>query len=105
MAFVLEKSVTTVHCIFTGWIIFLATLFQKLDIQPDSGFLLQEMPEIFVKTGHVLTDIIIDVTEFKFQLASNFELNSLMFSHYKNTVTGKALIGRYCSAWIGPVLQ
>ena len=72
MAFVLEKSVTTVHRIFTGWIIFLATLFQKLDIQPDSGFLLQKMPEIFVKTGHGLTDIIIDATEFKFQLASNF---------------------------------
>ena len=33
------------------------------------------------------------VTEFKFQSASNFELNSLMFSNYKNTKTGKALAG------------
>ena len=51
------------------------------------------MPHILVETGHGLTDLVIDATEFKFQNASNFELNSLMFSHYKNTQTGNALIG------------
>jgi len=51
------------------------------------------MPKIFKDTGHGKTDLVIDATEFKFQSASNFELNSLMFSNYKNTVTGKALIG------------
>ena len=51
------------------------------------------MPDIFGETGHGLTDLVIDATEFKFQNASNFELSSLMFSHYKNTQTGKALIG------------
>ena len=51
------------------------------------------MPDIFVKTGHGLTYMVIDCTEFKFQHATNYELNSLMFSNYKNTVTGKALIG------------
>ena len=51
------------------------------------------MPEIFVKTGHGLTVMIIDCNEFKFQHVSNFDLNSLMFSNYKNTITGKALIG------------
>ncbi|XP_065658111.1 uncharacterized protein LOC136082624 [Hydra vulgaris] len=51
------------------------------------------MPKSFIETGHGLTDLIIDATEFKFQSASNFELNSLMFSNYKNTQTGKALIG------------
>ena len=52
------------------------------------------MPDIFVETGHGLTDLVIDATELKFQNVSNFELNSLMFSqHYKNTQTGKALIG------------
>ena len=51
------------------------------------------MPNAFINTAHGLTDIIIDATEFKFQLASNFELSGLMFSHYKNTTTGKALIG------------
>ena len=51
------------------------------------------MPDIFVKTGHGLTDMIIDCNEFKFQHVSNFDLNSLMFSNYKNTITGKVLIG------------
>ena len=50
------------------------------------------MPDIFVETGHGITGLVTDATEFKFQNASNFELNSLMFSHYKNTQTGKALI-------------
>ena len=51
------------------------------------------MPKSFIETGHGLTDLVIDATEFKLQSASSFELNSLMFSKYKNTTTGKALIG------------
>ena len=57
----------------------------------------QKIPKIFVTTfvttGHCLTDLIIDATEFKFQCATNYEINLLMFSNYKNTQTGKALIG------------
>ena len=34
-----------------------------------------------------------DCTEFKFQHATNLDLSILLFSHYKNTQTGKALIG------------
>ena len=81
------------HRVFVGWIVFLETIFQEIDLKPTNGFLLKKMPEIFVKTGHGLTDIVIDCTEFKFQHATNYDLNSLMFSNYKNTVTGKALIG------------
>ena len=33
------------------------------------------------------------VLDFKFQHVSNLDLNSLMFSNYKNTITGKALTG------------
>ena len=51
------------------------------------------MSKTFVETGHGLTGLVIDATEFKFQNASNFELNSLMFSNYKSTQTGKALVG------------
>ena len=54
---------------------------------------IEKMPKIFVETGHGLTDLVLDATEFKFQHASNFELNSLMFSNYKNTQTRKALVG------------
>ena len=49
------------------------------------------MPDIFVKTGRGMTDMVIDCTEFKFQHATNVDLNSHMFSNYKNSVTGKAL--------------
>ncbi|XP_065684230.1 uncharacterized protein LOC136096642 [Hydra vulgaris] len=96
MSFLLEKSYTTVHRIFTGWVIFCATLFNEINLKVDGSFLLKKMPDIFVKTGNGLTDIVIDIviaTEFKFQQASNFDLSSLMFSHYKNTHTGKAFIG------------
>ena len=93
MAYILEKSKTTMQRIFIGWVIFLATLFNQIDLKPASGFLLKKMPKSFVETCHGLTDLVIDATEFKFQSASNFELNSLMFSNYKNTQTGKALIG------------
>ena len=51
------------------------------------------MPKVFVETGHGLTDLVIDRTEFKFQHASNFELNLLIFLNYKNTQTGKRLVG------------
>ena len=93
MAFVLKCSETTVQRIFNSWTIFVATVFNRIDLRPGHGFLLQKMPKIFVTTGHGLTDLIIDATEFKFQCATNYEINSLMFSNYKNTQTGKALIG------------
>ena len=51
------------------------------------------MPKIFVKTGHQLTDQLGDCTEFKLQNASNYDLNSLTFSDYKNTTTTKAYVG------------
>ena len=93
MAFILDKSKSTMQRIFVGWVIFLSTIFNEIDLKPASGFLLKKMPKSFIETGHGLTDIVIDATEFKFQSASNFELNSIMFSNYKNTQTGKALIG------------
>ena len=93
MRFMLGISKATIQRIFIGWVIFLATVFNVIDLKPSSGYLLKKMPKIFVETAHGLTDLVIDTTEFKFQSASNFELNSLMFSNYKNTQTGKALVG------------
>ena len=40
----------------------------------------------------MVSDLILDAIEFKFQFTSNFDLGLLMFSHYKNTTNGKALI-------------
>ena len=93
MAYILNVSASTMQRIFVGWIIFLSTVLSEVDLKPASGFLLKKMPESFIKTGHGLTDLVIDATEFKFQSSSNFDLNSLMFSNYKNHTTGKALIG------------
>ena len=94
MAFMLKVGESTIQRIFVGWIVFLETIFTCINLKPEAGFsLLKKMSDIFVKTGHGLTDMIIDCTEFKFQHVSNLDLNSLMFSNYKNTITGKALIG------------
>ena len=70
----------------------MATLFNEIDLKPPSGYLPKKIPQIF-DTGQGLRDLVIDVTESKFQSASKFELNSLMFANYKNTPTEKALIG------------
>ena len=93
MAFMLKVGENTIQHIFVGWIVFLGTIFTCINLKPEAGFLLKKMPDIFVKTGHGLTDMIIDCTEFKFQHVPNLDLNSLMFSNYKNIITGKALIG------------
>ena len=79
--------------VFIAWTVFLSTLFNSLDLHPAKGYLLKMMPEIFIKTGHGLTDLVFDCTEFKCQQASNYDLNPLMFSDYKNATTEKALIG------------
>ena len=93
MAYITDKFKSIMQRIFIGWVIFLATIFNEIDLKPASGFFLKRMPKSFIETGHGLTDLVVDATEFKFQSASNFELNSLMFFNYKNTHTGKALIG------------
>lgn len=93
MAFILRTSEATVGRIANSWFIFLATLFNEIDLMPEHGFLIEQMPSSFVTTGHGKTDLVIDATEFKFNFASNLDVNTLLFSHYKNHSTGKALIG------------
>jgi len=51
------------------------------------------MPSSFIETRHGLTDIVLDATEFKFNFSTNYDVNTLMFSHYKNHSTGKVFIG------------
>ena len=79
MAFMLKVGESTIHRIFVGWIVFLETIFICINLKPEAGFLLKKMPDIFVKTGHRLTDMNIDCTEFKFQHVSNLDLYSVMF--------------------------
>ena len=93
MAFVFGTSNTTMQRIVNNWTLFLATVFNRIDLKPEHGFLIEKMPSSFVETGHGLTDLVLDATEFKFQFATNYDINSLLFSLYKNHSTGKALIG------------
>ena len=58
----MDTSEPSVHRIINGWVSFLATVFKL-------SFLLHE-------TGFGLTDIIVDATEFKAQIASNRDCTS-----------------------------
>ena len=42
-----------------AWVVFVKAIFSYLNLKPDDGFLLYNMPEVFNKTGHSPTDIII----------------------------------------------
>ena len=64
MAFMLKEE-STMQLISVGWIVFLETVFTHINLKPEAGFLLKKMPDIFVKTGHGLTDMIIDCTKFQ----------------------------------------
>ena len=92
MNYIVGISDATVQCIFRGWFVSLATLFNERDLKPLSRYTLKKLPKIFVKTGHGLTDLVADAREFKFQDAYNFELNLLIFSNYKNIQTGKPFV-------------
>ena len=43
MGFVLGYSKATMQCIFIGWVIFLATLFNEIDLKPSPGYLLKKI--------------------------------------------------------------
>ena len=90
MTYILNIEKSTVDRILVDCIVFLETFSNELDLKPDDGFLLKKMPIFILKHGQ--TDMDIDGAEFKFQHAPNCELNTLMFSNYKNTVTAKALM-------------
>ena len=45
--------------IFVAWVVFMKAIFSCLNLKFDEGLLPHSMPEVFNKTGHGLTDIII----------------------------------------------
>ena len=50
------------------WVVFVKAIFSCLNPKPDDGFLPYNMPELFDKTRHGLTDIVIASDEFKLDL-------------------------------------
>lgn len=93
IVYMLNVGESTTQKIFVAWILFMEAIFSRINLRPDNGFLAYSIPEIFMKTVHGLTDIFIDCTELNLQQLSNYDLSTLTFSNYKNTNTGKALIG------------
>ena len=83
MSFMLDLRKRTVYCMYLS----------QLSLKPSEGYLYKKMPDIFVKIGHGMTDMVIDCTKFKSQHAQYLNLNLFMFSIYKNTLTGKAVLG------------
>ena len=59
MAYMLQFDYSAVHRTFQARVVFVKTIFACLNLRPDDGFLPYNLPEIFNKTGHGLTDIII----------------------------------------------
>ena len=51
--------------IFAAWVVFMKAIFLCLNLKLDEGLLPYSMPEVFNKTGHGLTDIIIAWDDFK----------------------------------------
>ena len=59
MVYMLQFCESTIHRIFVAWVLFVKAIFLCLNLKPDDGFLPYSMPEVFNKTGHGLTDIIV----------------------------------------------
>ncbi|XP_065662741.1 uncharacterized protein LOC136085368 [Hydra vulgaris] len=93
IGFMAGVSKSTMYRVFTGWVVFLDTIFSEINLKVESTYISLMMPSVFKKTGHGETDIFVDATDFKFQQPTNYDLNTLMFSSYKNCTTRKALIG------------
>ena len=58
-ACILQSGYSAIHRIFVAWVVFVKAIFSCLNLKPDDGFLPYNMPELFNKTGHGLTDIVI----------------------------------------------
>ena len=45
----------------------------------------------YVTTGHEITDLEAEVMEFQFECGTKHDLNTLLFTHYKNAQPRKCL--------------
>ena len=65
MAYMLPFGESAIHRIFVAWVVFVKAIFSWLNLKHHDGFLPYNVPQVFNKTGHGLTDIIISWDEFK----------------------------------------
>ena len=55
----IHKIYSAIHRIFVAWVVFVKAIFSCLNLKPGDGFLTYNMSELFVKTEHGLTEIVI----------------------------------------------
>ncbi|XP_077980524.1 uncharacterized protein LOC144435776 [Glandiceps talaboti] len=85
-------SVSTVSRIIITWVNYMFLKFGCLDIWPSKDVIKATMP-LSMKEKYPSTRVILDCTEIKCEMPSSLILNTQLFSHYKNHVTMKGLIG------------
>ena len=61
MVYVLQTAESTIHIIFITWVVLMETIFSRVNLKSDDGFLPYSMPEVFIKTDeHGFTYTITD---------------------------------------------
>lgn len=84
-----NTSEATQSRIFTGWAVFLATLFDQIDLSPCPGEVSSLLPSDFWSSGFQDTVLLGDCTENWIASPENYDVSSATFSSYKNHDTGK----------------
>ena len=96
MGFMTNTSDSTQSRIFSAWAVFLATVFEAIDLRPFPGEVSSLLPRDFWASGFQDTVLLGDCTENWISSSENCDISSVTFSSYKNHDTGKTGI------WITP---
>ena len=96
MARMVQTSEATISRVFTGWTVFLSTVFECVELKPLPGFVQAYLPQEFYDAGYGDTEALGDATETWISQSENYDINNITFSSYKNHTTGKT------SIWIYP---
>ncbi len=86
-----DISASSVSDIFSKWIKHMSHMLTQLNIWPTRDLILEKMPECFKEAGYGETMCVIDCTEIYIEKPSNYALQSITWSSYKNANTAKAL--------------
>lgn len=82
MAFMTNTSEETQSRIFTGQAVFLATLFDQIDLSPCPGEVASLLPSDFWSSGFQDTVLLGDCTDNLIASPENYDVSSATFSWY-----------------------
>lgn len=97
MGWMTNTSISTQSRIFVAWSIFLATVFESIDLTPLPGEVAEFLPKDFNDAGFADTSCMGDCSETQIAASENFDVNNVTFSQHKNHTTEKT------SVWITPM--